>query len=507
VLADIDKDGDLEVCFGAEEIYVLHHDGSELVDGDNDVTTHGVFSDVRSTVSKGFWSSPAIGDVDNDGVIEIVANHMDGNKTYVWKSNGDVMPGWPKYVGQFAWSSPAIGDIDGDTDLEIVTGSGAKNFYAWNPDGTEVIDGDSNPGTNGVFAVLGRSFNYGSPGLADLDGDGISEIVFGGRDGYLYVWRGDGSSYDPAFPKDLIARIVTAPAIADLDGDPQLEIVVAAGDQGTGAAHRKVHVLNLDGTEVPGWPRPAELSKDTGSSPAIGDVDRNGTLDVVVGDADGVLHAWEGATADYLPGWPVQTEAGQSGASSCYIRSGPTIVDIDGDLFVEILFGDEGGRIYAYNHDGTPLAGFPIYNVYVWEYSWGFTPSIETAPWPFFKNNAYRTSLFNQDSLSTVSIIPPGTGGPKRSSVFLEQNFPNPFCFSTSIVFYVPAPRARVSLDVFDPKGRLVRRLVAGSVPSGVHCASWDGRDGQGRASPSGLYFCRLKVGGKSWQKRMVLVK
>ena len=100
----------------------------------------------------------------------------------------------------------------------------------------------------------------------------------------MYVWNGDGRSYDPVFPKYLNGGIVTAPAIADVDGDLELDIVVAVGDQTTGTSNRKVHVLNLDGSEVSGWPKPANLSKDTGSSPAVGDVDKNGVLDVVVGD-------------------------------------------------------------------------------------------------------------------------------------------------------------------------------------------------------------------------------
>jgi hypothetical protein len=533
VLADIDLDGDLEMCFGAEEIYVLHHDGSEFIDGDNDVATHGVFSNVDLGGSRGFWSSPAVGDIDNDGIVEIVASHMDGSKIFVWKSDGTVAAGWPKYVGQLPWSSPALGDIDGDSDLEIVTASGSKYLYAWNPDGTEVMDGDSNPGTNGVFAVMRTTANYGSAALADLDGDGIAEIVFGGRDGYLYVWRGDGTSYGSAFPKYLPGRVVTTPAIADVDGDGELEIVVAAGDQNTDDLYRRVHVVNLDGSEVPGWPRAAGLRTDTGSSPALGDVDKNGVLDVVVGDADGVLHVWEGSTAEYLPGWPVRTEAGMTGVSGGYIRSGPTLVDIDNDLYVEILFGDEGGRVYAYNHDGTPLAGFPIktggyvrgsvgawdfdgdggvelfaqsqdHNVYAWKYSWGFLPSSDTAPWPFFKHDARRTSLFNWDPLTWVD---PPRKSPLVVANNLEQNYPNPFYLSTTIFYHVPAPGARVSLEIFDAEGRLVRVLVDGWLHGGRQDAIWDARDNRGRVVPSGLYFYRLDVGGRSWHKRMAVVR
>jgi hypothetical protein len=431
VAADIDRDGEPELCVGAEEIYVLHHDGTELIDGDGDVRTNGVFSNTGLTVNHGFWSCPVVADIDNDGEMEIIANHMDGEKTYVWESDGSVAPGWPKSIGASPWGSPAVGDIDGDFELEIMTASGTNKFYAWNPDGTEVIDGDSNPSTDGVFAVLGASYNYGSPAVADLDGDGVKEIIFGSRDKYLYVWKGDGSSFSPAFPKYTNAAIVSAPAVADVDNDGELEIIVAAGDQNTGSSSRKVHVYNLDGTELSGWPKVATFSKDTSSSPAIGDVDGNGGLDVVVADANGWIYAWEGSTGVSLPGWPVQTEAGVKGTTGYTIRCGPTLADIDGDGFVEILVGDEGGRIHGYNHDGSLLAGFPIRtngyirgsigawdldgdglfeffamsqdtNIYVWKYSGAFSTDPNRVPWPFFKHDARRTSYFGSAPLVAV---------------------------------------------------------------------------------------------------------
>jgi hypothetical protein len=433
VVADLDRDGDLELCVGAEEIYVLHHDGSEFMDGDADVRTHGVFSNTGLTVSRGFWCSPAVGDVDNDGELEIAASNMDAELIYLWEPDGSVVPGWPKSIGLVPWCSPVFGDIDGDFELEIMTASGDKNFYAWNPDGTEVIDGDSNPGTDGVFAVMGSGYNYGSPAVADLDGDGVMEIIFGGRDKYLYVWKGDGTSFDPAFPKYMAGGVVTAPALADLDNDQELEIVVAVGDQNTGSSHRKIHAFNLDGTWVTGWPHAAMFNKDTNSSPAIGDIDKNGLLDVAVGDAYGWIYAWEGSTGTALPGWPVQTKAGELGEQGFNIRSGVTLADIDGDSFVEVFVGDEGGRIHGYNHDGTLVAGFPVItggyvrgsigiwdidgngqtdffaqsqdlNICVWSYMGAFSEDEDSVPWPFFKHDARRTSYYGSGYLVSADL-------------------------------------------------------------------------------------------------------
>jgi hypothetical protein len=431
ILTDIDKDGDYEVCFGAEEIYVLHHDGSEFIDGDADVRTHGVFSNTGETVVRGFWSSPCIADIDNDNDMEIIANHMDGANLYVWEHDGSVRPGFPLGLGQLPWSTPSVADIDGDSDLEIVTASGNRNIYAWNPDGTEVVDGDSNPATTGVFYRTDSSYNYGSVGLADLDGDGVNEVIFGSRDKYLYALKGDATDFNANFPIYLNVKVTTAPAIADVDNDGEPEIILAAGDQNSYDPDRKLHVFNLDGSEVGTFPKQCNFSRDTNSSPAVGDVDNNGLLDIVVGDADGFIYAWEGSTGTDLSGWPIQTEAGQMGASNHDIRSGVSLADVDGDGYLEVFVGDEGGLLYGFNHDGTTLAGFPIAlggyvrgnpglwdldedgdceiicqsadkNVYVWSYTGFFMNNAEYAPWPFFKHDANRSCAFDRVALLSV---------------------------------------------------------------------------------------------------------
>ncbi len=66
---------------------------------------------------------------------------------------------------------------------------------------------------------------------------------------------------------------------------------------------------------------------------------------------------------------------------------------------------------------------------------------------------------------------------------------------------------AEATLDVYDPAGRLVRRLQAGRLLSGEHEIRWDGCDSQGRRVAVGLYFVRSTAGGESRDCRLVLVK
>ena len=50
-------------------------------------------------------------------------------------------------------------------------------------------------------------------------------------------------------------------------------------------------------------------------------------------------------------------------------------------------------------------------------------------------------------------------------------------------------------IEIYDTQGRRVRILVNGVVPAGYHRVSWDGRSGQGRPVPSGVYFARFEAG------------
>jgi len=89
----------------------------------------------------------------------------------------------------------------------------------------------------------------------------------------------------------------------------------------------------------------------------------------------------------------------------------------------------------------------------------------------------------------------------------LHPNFPNPFNPSTTIQYELPQPE-RVRVAIFDASGRLVRRLLAGSMQSGgLHSCLWDGRSADGVVAPSGIYFYRLEAGDFIATRRMVLAR
>lgn len=102
---------------------------------------------------------------------------------------------------------------------------------------------------------------------------------------------------------------------------------------------------------------------------------------------------------------------------------------------------------------------------------------------------------------------PPG-GVPRI--VRLEQNFPNPFNPHTTIRFTVENEREanrRVTLSVYDDRGRLVRTILNRMLGPGTYSVDWDGKNERGVSVPSGVYFSRLRTGREIRNRKMVLTR
>jgi hypothetical protein len=88
----------------------------------------------------------------------------------------------------------------------------------------------------------------------------------------------------------------------------------------------------------------------------------------------------------------------------------------------------------------------------------------------------------------------------------LGQNHPNPFNPVTHIPFVIDEA-GHVALGVYDISGRLVRNLIDRPMRAGNHAEEWNGRDANGNAVASGVYFYRLTAGGRTLMRKAVLLK
>jgi len=66
---------------------------------------------------------------------------------------------------------------------------------------------------------------------------------------------------------------------------------------------------------------------------------------------------------------------------------------------------------------------------------------------------------------------------------------------------------AHIELGVYDPAGRLIRRLVSGTPQPGSYQLVWDGRDIYGRQVAAGVYWVRMTSDSATEQARVVLVR
>ncbi|MBM3317652.1 MAG: S8 family serine peptidase [Candidatus Eisenbacteria bacterium] len=83
---------------------------------------------------------------------------------------------------------------------------------------------------------------------------------------------------------------------------------------------------------------------------------------------------------------------------------------------------------------------------------------------------------------------------------------PNPFTGETRLRYELRAA-GDVRLALFDPSGRLVRTLVSGHQPAGLHQSLWDGRDEQSRPVAPGVYFYRLQAGDKTVAQKVIVTR
>jgi hypothetical protein len=543
-IGDVDGDGQSEIILGADELYVWHHDGTELMDGDNDSQTLGPLTDLSTTLHP---AGIVLAELDGEPGLEMIACDSAGsNLVYIYNKDGEVIPGWPQDTSggsgaKWVWATPAVGDLDGDGDLEIVLNALNGRTWAWHHDGTEVIDGDNDPATNGVFLIRSGAtweWNLSSPALCDLDGDGGKDIIFGtGSDDLggprVTALKADGS-HVAGFPYFTSNRVNNSPAVGDLNNDGILEIVFydTSGN---------LFAVQQDGTDYPGFPVAYGFGTMSGGLPsvALGDMDGDGQFEIIfAGNVTGDLSKLVivdtdisgGTSGQSLSGWPRDLPGSSEGS--------PVIGDIDGDSVPDILYGIGGGsedapnNLYAFKANGSAIDGFPItlngplmpspvicdldndldvdivYGgwdraVHVWDMPFAYDANL--AFWPTFHGNMNRDGV-----IATHYLVPVEDGSDLPAAAFkVDSPYPNPFNPSTSIRLHVPVVNGSSSLElvVYDLQGRKVRTLHNGPISSGWHTMVWDGRDNTGRNQSSGMYFMRAVSGHHSSIHKMTLVK
>lgn len=361
----------------------------------------------------GWYASPAAGDIDGDGRIEVLWGGY--RLMAVDGASGALEWTWPA-VGNDGrlWPSPALADLDEDGVLEIVIANGNGRVVALDGDGALRPGFPVQPFPSGEIRSLA---------VADLDGDGDGdgEILVaraaGGDQGQWSVLEHTGAvragwpQHTPASPGYSWGCYNQNLAAADLDRDGRREVVATsdvhylATFTDDGLERKADPVFGTPGGVAKDWsqvglhydqtwdllgfadcgaPAPVQWRPNLAdSAPVVADLDGDGTPEIVlIGNfyefcstpsyeslfqAPVILNAdrtrWSNARYDWtalpLPdggGAPLSLDWNEIES----VAPNPTIANLDGDGAPEILFPSYDGRLHAFWLDKTEKHGWPI---------------------------------------------------------------------------------------------------------------------------------------------------
>jgi len=192
----------------------------------------------------------------------------------------------------------------------------------------KLFDIDGNPTTISGLADLPEGNFWSTPAISDLDGNGINELVIAGRElnNTLYCWHINYGSVPPDgqpdlfWSKNLGSQSLGSPVVGDINGEGSQEVIVMP-------ENGNIYIFNFDGSDYQTNPWKTTDGYAAYSTPALADLDSDGKLEIIGSGGDGIIHVWKYIGTEM---WSFNTGRNELSAS-------PVVADIDGDGQYEII--------------------------------------------------------------------------------------------------------------------------------------------------------------------------
>lgn len=339
----------------------------------------------------------AVGDIDNDGTLEIIA--LSNNEIAIYDANSYAFEQSLNYGGskfslghfsqqnkiQIALNTGYVLELSEETLTTVwdYSTSGFSNYHLEagdiDNDGLdEIVAADSwynmrifNADTQGFLWEHNADLDIDAVDVYDVTGDGIPEVVYGdGQWGSVYALN--GSNGELLWTVNNPEHGTTDVFVGNIDDDVGLELVWGAGHSSSGADYLYVHDIDSDTRQ---WQSP-DSSGGNFAAVAFGRLNSDQVPDRIFASyssqsGDGILTAVDGSTDEVL--W--QTTSSTFGGHAWTGIHDVTIGDIDGDNLNEVLVGTDrlyDGRVYILNGANGEVAsevalesGSPIYSVMI----------------------------------------------------------------------------------------------------------------------------------------------